>query len=163
LVLVLNSVLSKSKYRRGFSPSILIKYFNLRRIKMSEEKGFANGFLLGILAGGITGGLIALLYAPKSGLELRKDISDKKNELIEDAEQYYTNAKVKANEILTDGKRKAEELVEDAKRKANEISSTGKEKISKIKDALKSGIDAYNEERDRKYSEADEIPSDTKR
>jgi len=48
---------------------------------MSEEKGLVKGFLLGMLAGGITGSLIALLYAPKSGIELRRDIIKKGQEL----------------------------------------------------------------------------------
>lgn len=136
---------------------------------MSEEKGFVKGFLLGILAGGISGGLIALLYAPKSGIELRKDITDKKNELMEDAEQYYANAKVKANELLSDGKKKAEELVEEAKKKAEEITkstgelyNSGKEKISKFKDAVKSGVDAYHEEREKGYSESGESSVNTR-
>ena len=123
---------------------------------MSEEKGLVKGFLLGILAGGITGSLIALLYAPKSGIELRRDIANKKNELLEEAEEYLEHAKTSANEMLAEGKKKAAELVEDAKKKAGEISqgttdlyNSGKDKITKIKDALKSGVDAYNEEREK--------------
>jgi gas vesicle protein len=71
---------------------------------MLEEKGAAKGFLLGILAGGITGGLIALLYAPKSGRELRQDIGRKKDELIDDAEEYLDIAKNKASDIIASGR-----------------------------------------------------------
>ncbi|MFB9327310.1 YtxH domain-containing protein [Paenibacillus aurantiacus] len=34
------------------------------------------GFLYGLLAGGVVGSVTALLFAPKSGRELRKDIAD---------------------------------------------------------------------------------------
>ena len=126
---------------------------------MSEKKGYAKGFLLGILAGGATGGLLALLFAPKSGKEMRKDIVNKKNELVEDVEKYAENAKVKANDFFNDGKKKAGEFVEDAKRKAGEISkgagelyNSGMEKISNIKDAFKSGVNAYDEEMEHSES-----------
>lgn len=42
---------------------------------MSTRKG-TKGFLLGALAGGIVGSVTALLFAPKSGKELRGDISE---------------------------------------------------------------------------------------
>jgi gas vesicle protein len=39
-------------------------------------------FGLGVLAGAVTGGVIALLYAPKSGSELRQEIKGKANEVF---------------------------------------------------------------------------------
>jgi len=123
---------------------------------MSEEKGYIKGLLLGILAGGVTGGLIALLYAPKSGTDLRRDIANKKNELIGDAEEYMERAKYKTSRLFNDEKKLAGEFVEDVKRKTGEISqsagnlyNSGKETVSKIKGAFKSGVDAYNDERER--------------
>ena len=44
-----------------------------------EENNMAKGLMIGFLAGGIVGGIIALLYAPKSGKELRNDIKLKKD------------------------------------------------------------------------------------
>jgi gas vesicle protein len=126
---------------------------------MSEEKSMVKGFLLGILAGGVTGSLIALLYAPKSGRELRKDIVNKKNELMEDAEQYLENAKIRANELISESRRKAESMIDEAKKKVGglgkntgELYNSGVEKVSKFKDAGKSGINAYNEEREKSSS-----------
>ncbi len=127
---------------------------------MLEEKGTAKGFLLGILAGGITGGLIALLYAPKSGRELRSDIGRKKDELIDDAEEYLDIAKNKASDIIASGRKKADELISDAKKKADYISKGaenlyvhGKDVVvdeaAKIKDAVRAGVDSYKEERKR--------------
>lgn len=41
---------------------------------MQKRKG-SGGFWLGTLAGGVAGSIVALLFAPKSGKELRHDIS----------------------------------------------------------------------------------------
>ena len=96
-----------------------------------DENKMARGMVLGFLAGSVIGGIIALLYAPKSGKELRNDIKLKKDEFLDDTSEYMQIAKEKANE---------------------KISST-KEKIGvetdRIKDAFKAGIDAYNEEKNK--------------
>ena len=48
---------------------------------MDREQWTAFG--LGALAGAAVGGVIALLFAPKSGKELRQDVRGKTGELIE--------------------------------------------------------------------------------
>lgn len=60
-----------------------------------EENKMAKGLMIGFLAGGIVGGLIALLYAPKSGRELRNDIRIKKDEFLDDTAEYMQIAKEK--------------------------------------------------------------------
>ncbi len=123
-----------------------------------ENRGTAKGFLIGVLAGGAAGSIVALLYAPKSGKELRKDIGKKKDKMMKEGERYIETAKTKASEIITDSRKKAEGIIDDAKRKAVRLKddasgfiSAGKERISeegnRIKDAVRSGLDAYKEER----------------
>ncbi len=136
---------------------------------MSEERGLAKGLFIGLLAGGAVGGILALLYAPKSGKELRADIRQKKDELMDDADEYLDIAKHKAQDIINEGKKRSEQLISDAKKKAgsllddaNQILNVAKEKTTnsydqakekiadesaKIKDAIKAGVDAYKEER----------------
>jgi len=138
---------------------------------MSEERGLAKGLFISFLAGGIVGGIVALLYAPKSGKEFRADIKHKKDELLEDAEEYVDIAKHKAQDLINEGKRRSEELITEAKKKAgslledaNKILNVAKEKTStayestkekivdegtKIKDAIKAGVEAYKEEREK--------------
>lgn len=125
---------------------------------MLEERGSTKGFLLGMLAGGVAGGLIALLYAPKSGRELRNDIGRKKDELWEDAEEYVDKAKSKATDIIASSRKKADELIADAKHKAEYITqgaekmyTQGKDMVideaAKLKDAVRAGVDTYRDER----------------
>jgi len=125
---------------------------------MENGTSSTKGFLLGLLAGGTIGALTALLYAPKSGRELRKDIGKKSREVAKEAEHYVDSAKTKASEILSDSRRKAESLLNDARKKADSISkgteklySQGKEFITdetaRLKDAVRAGVDTFKEER----------------
>lgn len=125
------------------------------------------GFLIGFLAGGALGAVLALLYAPKSGKELRDDIRSKTDEYLTDADRLLSEGKEKASEFINEGKKRAERLVSDAKFRADEllkdaekVFSDAKTKAgdklsssvdnlekesSRIKTAFKSGVDAYKE------------------
>ncbi len=105
---------------------------------------FANkisGLFIGFLLGSAVGGAIALLYAPESGKRLRSDISEKTNELIKEG-------KKKSNELWNDAKEKAESTLESA----NDFLNSNVEKIvnetGRVKNALKSGLDSYNKEKE---------------
>ena len=99
-----------------------------------------NGVFFSFLLGGAIGGTIALLYAPKSGKQLRNDISRTTNEL-------YDEGKKMTYDSWNDAKEKTERILDSA----NDVLSTNVEKIVRktenLKEALKSGINAYNEER----------------
>ncbi|NCQ17532.1 MAG: gas vesicle protein [Ignavibacteria bacterium] len=133
----------------------------------TNESNISKGLLIGFLTGGIVGAALALLYAPKSGKELRQDIKGKADELLDEAEKYLDVAKEKASNIYNDGKKKSELLIADAKvkadvlikdaekvftdakQKAGQAISTGKETVAtesdKIKNAFKAGVDAYKD------------------
>jgi len=115
-----------------------------------ENKGAVTSFIQGFVAGGLIGAGLALLFAPKSGRELREDIKKKSYELKSDteelwaeglkrverlkdeAEQKLEEAKTKAAEIIEDGKRWAEKLRSKAEESGEEIVAEGK-KTSKGK------------------------------
>lgn len=136
-----------------------------------DDNRTAKGLLLGFITGGIVGAAIALLYAPKSGRELRNDIRVKKDELLDDTSEYLQIAKTKATDLINEGKRKSEELISDAKKKAssligdaNSILNEAKQKATtalgstkeklttesdRVKDAFKAGMDAFNQEKNK--------------
>lgn len=125
---------------------------------MEERRTSSKGFLLGLLAGGAAGSIAALLYAPKSGRELRKDIRKKSREIINETEQYAANTKNRAAEIISDARKKAENLILDARTKADSITKgterlyeQGKEFVAdetaRIKEAFKAGVNTFNDER----------------
>jgi gas vesicle protein len=124
---------------------------------MGDNK-MAKGLIAGFLAGGVVGAVIALLYAPKSGKELRGDIKRKSSELMDEAEEYVAAAKQKANDLINDGKEKSNQLINDAKTKAQtlfkdaeRILSDAKGKATdesqRLKTAVQAGVEAFKEER----------------
>jgi gas vesicle protein len=134
---------------------------------MGQGNNFKKGLLVGFFTGGALGAALALLFAPKSGKELRKDIRDKSEEYLDDAEKYISQAKEKAVDLINEGKKRSEKLIKDAKDKsdqlmldAEKVYKDAKHKVSdsvkhgkesfdqkrdQIKDAIKAGVDAYKE------------------
>jgi gas vesicle protein len=130
---------------------------------MAQMKSMAKGLIIGLFAGGAIGAALALLYAPKSGRELRADIKDKADDLIGGAEEYLHAAKERAGEIVSEAKKRSDQLITDAKKKADtllvdadKIISDARHKAgpvveegARIKNAVKAGFDAYKDERRR--------------
>ena len=133
---------------------------------MSQDNS-GKGLLIGFLAGGVVGAIVALLYAPKSGRELRNDIRTKSDEYYDDVEKYFAEARDKAKDLINEGKKKSDKLISDAKVKSEELLkdaerifndakskaegyvAKGKDTIdqetAKVKTAIKAGVDAYKE------------------
>jgi gas vesicle protein len=126
---------------------------------MTEEKsGLTKGLFIGFVAGGIVGAIAALLYAPKSGRELRTDIKRKAADIAEDATQYVKSARAKTFDVLNEGKTRSEQLVSDAKEKADHILGSAEKVLTgirerandepgRLKSALRAGVDAYKTEK----------------
>jgi len=112
---------------------------------MSEKIGYAKGLFTGFLSGGAIVALVALLYAPKSGKELRKDIKDKTDHYYDETGKLISDAKSKAKDLVNGGLK----IFTNAKSKTDSILSTGKGLIdgetSKLKTAFQAGINAYSE------------------
>ncbi len=66
---------------------------------MTREQWTAFG--LGVLSGAVVGGVVALLYAPKSGEELRRDISGKTIEIIESGKAKVGDFRHKVGEKIS--------------------------------------------------------------
>lgn len=94
----------------------------------NEEKKFGAGsVILSFFIGGLIGAGIALLVAPKSGAETRKQIK----------------------EFAEEAKDKAETYIEKVKEKASAAVEKGKEFIEKEKSIIKSAVEAGKEAFDR--------------
>jgi gas vesicle protein len=128
-----------------------------------NNNGMMKGLVIGLLAGTAIGSVIALLYAPKSGRELRGDLKEKADEFVGDAEAFTKSAREKSGQLISDARRRSEELIADAKVKANSLLSDAdnamkgaREKAgamidegSRVKSAVKAGVEAFKEERNR--------------
>jgi gas vesicle protein len=134
-----------------------------------REEANASTKLTYLLIGGGIGAILALLFAPKSGQELREDIADvtKKgiekgketaSHLQEAAGDYYEVTREKAGEFYETAQEKAGELSERAKSTAGEISEKAKsvaaQSTNPISAAIDAGKEAYKEEKRRNEAKA---------
>ncbi len=135
---------------------------------MSQESNYTKGFLIGAIVGGAAGALTALLLAPKSGAELRKDIASTSTEIYGKANSYMSQiegevgtavvnsvneGKVKAQSIMNAARGKAEEILRDAESVLNEARTKAsgakdqvQHKIENVRDAAKAGAEAFKSE-----------------
>lgn len=118
-----------------------------------REEANASTKLTYLLIGGGIGAILALLFAPKSGQELREDIADVTRkgiekgkttayQLQERAGEYYEVTRDKANEIYEQGKDKANELYSQAQDKAEEIAGKAKASASSTANPFSAAIEA---------------------
>jgi gas vesicle protein len=106
-----------------------------------------------LLIGAGIGATVALLFAPKSGRELRGDIADASRKSIDYTSEKARQLGDKATETYGQAATKAQELYGQTAQKAQQIIETGKETVAhkreQLQAAIDAGKDAYAEEKDR--------------
>jgi gas vesicle protein len=100
---------------------------------MSEEKGICAGtVLVSFVAGAAIGAGLALLYAPKSGSEMRETIADFADDAVDKIKEYTKEAQDKIKTAIEDGK---ETIIEKKSILASAIEA-GREAMSKEKERV---------------------------
>jgi len=115
-----------------------------------------------LLIGGGIGAVIALLFAPKSGHELRGDLADATRKGIDKSREaaqqigeragtYYETGRERAAEYYTQAADKASELYTQAADKVGEVAQTARDtatrQTSTVAAAIDAGKKAYQEEK----------------
>ena len=101
---------------------------------MSEDRGASAGTIfLSFLAGAAVGAGFALLYAPKSGEELRGQIKDLTDDAVDKIKEYASEAQDKIKSAVDGGK----ELYQEKKTIISSAIEAGKEAMEKEKDRLR--------------------------
>lgn len=101
------------------------------------------------LFGAVIGGVIALLYAPKSGKEIREDIS-------KDIDKYIRKAKEKKDILISKAKKlsndmidRTEKVYEDVRNfKEGKYAGTAEKienEINRLKNAIKAAVESYQD------------------
>lgn len=96
---------------------------------MCKEKEMANSsgrFLEGFLVGGMLGFLSGILFAPKTGRELRKELQDGSQDLYKQANDSLTGLKEMTNQTFQD----VQHVGVDVIRRASDTLSGTKEQLS---------------------------------
>ena len=91
-----------------------VKVENKPQIPEEGKEGISYplGILISILTGLFVGFIIGILFAPKPGKEIRKDIKDKSEEFVEKSKKSVTDTVDKTKEFVEKSKEKVEELKE---------------------------------------------------
>jgi gas vesicle protein len=115
-----------------------------------------------LLIGGGIGAVIALLFAPKSGQELRGDLADATRkgidksretaqQLGERAGEYYESTRERAGELYSQAATKASDVYSQASEKVSDVAQTARataaRQTSTVAAALDAGKKAYQEEK----------------
>ena len=104
-----------------------------------------------LLIGGGIGAIVALLFAPKSGVELREDIADASRKGLEKSKQAAAQIGEKAGEYYEVTRDKASELYDTAGEKAGDLAEKAKTAAATAANpftaAIEAGKDAYTAEK----------------
>ena len=118
---------------------------------MAEDTGSTSEKLAFVLIGAGIGAALALLFAPKSGRELRGDIADVTRRGIDVAGDGLRRASEAAGEYYEEGTAKAETLYKSAREKvtqgAEAVSGAATKQKGQIAAAIEAGKQAYYEEK----------------
>lgn len=133
----------------------------------SNNTGYMRGFVAGALLGGIAGAVVALLFAPKPGRELRQEIAQRTEELYNRAQDAlnpktvgeelppvtFNQGKLRAQEIVQTARQQAEQLLSsaeqvlrDARSRASQAKEQIQENIARVRQAAEASVEAFKSE-----------------
>jgi gas vesicle protein len=115
------------------------------RNEYEREESSAATKLTFLLIGGGIGAVIALLFAPKSGQELRGDIADATRKGIEKGRETAAQLQERAGEYYEVTRDKAGELYQTGKEKAGEISEKARSAAARSTSPFSAAVDAGKE------------------
>lgn len=118
-----------------------------------EDSSGTGSFIAGAIIGGVIGAATALFLAPKTGREMREDLTTQASQLKDKSIELSSTAKEKAVELSSTAKDKAAELSSTAKDKAAEYSSAAKDYTADFTDTAKEKTAAFTSAAKDKTSE----------
>jgi gas vesicle protein len=121
------------------------------RREYEREDSSVSTKLTYLLIGGGIGAVIALLFAPKSGVELREDIADVTRKGLEKSKETAAQLQERAGEYYEVGKERASELYQTGREKAGEIAGKARSAAANTANpftaAVEAGKEAYSAEK----------------
>lgn len=98
-----------------------------------------------LLIGGGIGAVIALLFAPKSGVELRGDIADATRKGIEKGKETASHLQERAGEYYEVGRERASEYIHTAQEKAGEFAEKARTAAASTANPFTAAVEAGKE------------------
>jgi gas vesicle protein len=106
---------------------------------MIRHRNNYSGFLRGFLIGGVAASTLSLLFAPKSGKRLRRDITKKSTKLMHDAESRLDSIENNAEKLIEDTEKRFKKVQKDTESIIDEL----KHRAVNLKDAFNSGMSSF--------------------
>lgn len=91
----------------------------------------SNRFFEGLAVGGMLGFIIGMLYAPKSGTQMRRELAEQSDELYRQASTRITDLKDRTDQALQDLQHKSDGIIKQA---ATQVQETKDQLTSKLQD-----------------------------
>ena len=113
-----------------------------------EREDGGGSFLMGLLAGTVLGAGLGMLFAPKAGVEVRKQLSEQATrfrstatDTIHQASEKLSHVSQQASEKLSHASQQASEKLSHASQQASEKIGQASDRVSQMVDR---GRDAYD-------------------
>ena len=103
---------------------------------MGRDEAHGGGFVLGLIAGAVVGAGLGMLFAPKSGAELRGQLSDQADEFASMAGRQYRRAASTANDLMDRGRGAYESAREAVSNGANEAQRYARDAANTVSDEI---------------------------
>jgi gas vesicle protein len=117
----------------------------------NEGNGYGSGsFMMGLLAGTVLGAGLGMLFAPKAGSDLRRQLGEQADSLANNASQTYRRASQAAGDWAGKAQESASDWADKAAETASDLADRGKELYGRAREAAARGA----EEAERTVREA---------
>jgi gas vesicle protein len=110
-----------------------------------RDESSAGTKLTYLLIGGGIGAVLALLFAPKSGQELRGDIADATRKGIEKSKETATHLQERAGEYYEVGRERAAEYYQTGREKAGELAERARTAAASTANPFSAAVEAGKE------------------
>ena len=120
------------------------------------------GFLLGAFIGSVAAATTALLFAPKSGKELREDLAVKADELKEQLPDYVDISIDKGVELSEVALNATEDIRVNLKDSASQFKDTVKKSATNLKEEVSQTVSKVQDTFLAKKEEAEEVVTELK-
>jgi gas vesicle protein len=78
---------------------------------MEQKKSTVGSFLKGLLIGGIAASIVALFTAPQSGVETRRMLREKGEQVRDNTVQAIENTREQVNTVISDNRQRVDQFV----------------------------------------------------
>jgi gas vesicle protein len=103
-----------------FTTTLLFSMASNNRKNHNESSGLAP-FVIGVLTGGLVGAAFALLYAPKPGADMRRDLRFRLDDMTDSINDLIGKATGSMPEYMNESRDRAARVVDDARTKASDL------------------------------------------